>query len=465
MNTIKLLSFTVALSLLPLHNIQAQTLDETARIKELEDKVARLEAVMGNVDDYINHKVEQRVKDELAQGEQQIKIVRGTWDSAAQDPNPEAVTVKLTPGLKVERQDKKHSFAVGGRLQVDGAYFDDDLTDQPDGTVVRRARLNVGGHVFNDWVYKAEYDFANDSTALKDAYIGYAGLDGMLFRLGHTKEPLTMDTMTSSLHGLFIERSSAATIFHPVRNIGIDGRYVTGHWHLQAGAYADGSTSSGSNDDEQFSVTGRLVFAPVAEKDAVLHFGVSGSYREPDRGLETVQYRERPENAVQSDRFIDTGAISEVDSYTVAGLELAASYKPVWLQAEYLRSDISREDGNPDARFDSYYAQLGYILTGESRPYSIKSATFGRLKPNAPLSSGNGWGAFELGARYSHVDLNDASAGITGGEMDNYTVGLNWYPEDNLKFQVNYIKVETDSQAVVANDDPSIALVRAQYDF
>lgn len=483
MTKVKFFLFVALIAVCPLHVARAAAPDDAERLKELEAKVARLEAIMENVDHYIDQQVEARIQsqrvttraaatptptptpdiDALVEKKVAEQLETKMAESVSvSDKN--AVKVSLNPGLKIERADKKHSFQVGGRLQVDGALFNDDKTDQPDGTNVRRARLNVSGKVFNDWVYKAEYDFANDSTALKDAYIGYTGFDDISFRLGHIKEPLTMDTMTSSLHGLFVERSAAATIFHPIRNIGIDGLYVSDHWHVNAGAYRDGPTASGSNDDEEFSVTGRLVFAPVLEDDALLHLGMSGSYRKPDAGLESVQYRERPENTVQSDRLIDTGSISDVDYYTLGGLELAAAYKSFWGQAEYVRSDLTRDNGQPDANFDSYYGQIGYVLTGESRPYSLKSATFGRLKPAAPLSEA-GWGAFELGARYSHVDLNDASASITGGEMDSYTLGLNWYPETHLKFQANYIWADTDSQAVTANDDPQIFLIRAQYDF
>ncbi|MEJ0023880.1 MAG: porin [Alphaproteobacteria bacterium] len=47
------------------------------------------------------------------------------------------------------------------------------------------------------------------------------------------------------------------------------------------------------------------------------------------------------------------------------------------------------------------------------------------------------WGAWEVAARYSNLDLNDhegvsgsavPAGGIRGGEQDITTVGLNWYP-------------------------------------
>ena len=50
-------------------------------------------------------------------------------------------------------------------------------------------------------------------------------------------------------------------------------------------------------------------------------------------------------------------------------------------------------------------------------------------------------GAWEVAARLSHVDLNDGSGAnrIQGGILDGVTLGLNWYFNDNLKFQLDYV--------------------------
>ena len=51
------------------------------------------------------------------------------------------------------------------------------------------------------------------------------------------------------------------------------------------------------------------------------------------------------------------------------------------------------------------------------------------------------FGAWEVAARYSHVDLNDG-AGLTrvqGGKMDGLSFGLNWYLNTNLKVQFEYV--------------------------
>jgi len=52
-----------------------------------------------------------------------------------------------------------------------------------------------------------------------------------------------------------------------------------------------------------------------------------------------------------------------------------------------------------------------------------------------------------------------------GGELDSTTAGVNWHLTNNARLMFNVIDVDTDSNAVVANDDPTVYNVRAQWDF
>ena len=51
-------------------------------------------------------------------------------------------------------------------------------------------------------------------------------------------------------------------------------------------------------------------------------------------------------------------------------------------------------------------------------------------------------GAWQVGVRYSWLDLNDLS--IPGGVVNDVTFGLNWYLNPNLKFQWNYDIADRD---------------------
>jgi phosphate-selective porin OprO/OprP len=68
-------------------------------------------------------------------------------------------------------------------------------------------------------------------------------------------------------------------------------------------------------------------------------------------------------------------------------------------------------------------AQLSYFLTGEERRYVDRQSVFGRVAIRDPVSFGRGtWGAWELTARYSYLDFDDAE--VRGGSMSDVTIGL-----------------------------------------
>ena len=70
---------------------------------------------------------------------------------------------------------------------------------------------------------------------------------------------------------------------------------------------------------------------------------------------------------------------------------------------------------------------LTYSLTGEQHPYDPTTASFRGLRPAKPLGTPGGWGAWEVTARYSNIDLDylpfctAASGGIAGGKQDVWT--------------------------------------------
>lgn len=53
-----------------------------------------------------------------------------------------------------------------------------------------------------------------------------------------------------------------------------------------------------------------------------------------------------------------------------------------------------------------------------------------------------GWGAVELAFRYSNTDLTGGA--IDGGEMDVYSLGVNWLLARNAHFGLNYRYISLD---------------------
>lgn len=400
--------------------------------------------------------------------EKQIEMLRAELKAQKEKPAPKAATIdgikiSMKPSPKIESADGSFSFQPFGRIHTDAAFFDDDKVDHPDGVSIRRARIGFKGKVAEDFKYKIEMDFGKESLSFKDTYLAYSGGDAGTIKLGHFKPFLGLEELTSSNNVTFIERSSPISAFTAGRKIGLAYGVGDKDWSFNLGAFND-TVSVTSSDDEAWSLSSRATYAPVAKKGRVVHLGASANYRVPDASTDSARFRARAENNNASVRSVDTGTISSVDNVIAYGLEAAAVYDGLSLQGEYLAANTDI-DGGGSADFDGYYAQASWLLTGESRPYKAKAGKFGSIKPTNPFNSKGGTGAWELALRYSNLDLNNSSAGITGGEMNNLTAGVNWYVNNYIRLMANYIMVDTDQSATTADDDPNIALLRAQLVF
>ncbi len=109
--------------------------------------------------------------------------------------------------------------------------------------------------------------------------------------------------------------------------------------------------------------------------------------------------------------------------------------------------------------FDGWYANASYFLTGESRVYDVKHGLFKRTKPNSIVGKG-GYGAWEVAARYSAINLNDGA--IKGGRAQNMTIGVNWYATPTIRFMGNYVMTDASRSE---KEDPNIFQLRGQIDF
>lgn len=363
--------------------------------------------------------------------------------------------------LAIEDPDGDWEWRIGGRIMVDGAHYwhDGDL-DFESGSEFRRARLYVSGKLWNAWKMKLQYDFTNSgSEGIRDAYIQYTGFKPTSFTVGNFKEPFSLEELTSSKYITFMERAMP-NVFAPGRAIGA-GVHTTFNDMFTGAAGFFSEAPEDEGQDEGFGITGRVTFSPVHTDAQVVHLGAAGSWRKTDGG-DSLRLRQRPDSHVTSIRLVDAGSF-DVDDFLRVGVEGAAVYGPFHVQGEYLHLDASRNIAtNQDVGFGGWYAEAGYFLTGESRPYKFEKGAFDNLKPRSVVGQG-GIGAWQVAARYSDLDLSDED--IDGGEEKNITVGLNWYPTANMRLMANYVNVldlDGGPFAAAGADDLNVIQVRAQ---
>ncbi|WP_373501249.1 porin [Desulfococcus sp.] len=79
------------------------------------------------------------------------------------------------------------------------------------------------------------------------------------------------------------------------------------------------------------------------------------------------------------------------------------------------------------------------------------------------LAQDGGLGAWELGARWSWLDLTDNE--ISGGEENNFTLAVNWYLNPNYRFMFNYIYADATDRKDAEDGKANIFQTRFQVDF
>ncbi|HEY5138447.1 MAG TPA: porin, partial [Methylococcales bacterium] len=132
------------------------------------------------------------------------------------------------------------------------------------------------------------------------------------------------------------------------------------------------------------------------------------------------------------------GPSAQASSLTRFGAESALVYGPFSAQAEYIQTNVSGK-GYGNSTMEGAYGYLTYFLTGESRNFKVKTASWDRIKPNHNFDLKGGWGAWELAAGYDYLNLN--TQGINGGKASTVKFGLNWYPNSHLRVMADYIHV------------------------
>ena len=344
-------------------------------------------------------------------------------------------------GFKFESADKHFKLKFGGRIHYDMAWMwqDDDLStafgDFSNGTELRRVRFYNSGTIYSNVAYKLQLEFAGGKTSFKDVYIEFKRLPlvGNL-RVGQMKEPYRLEVLASSNDMPFIERA-AYTAFGPERNAGIliHNSLFDGALAFQAGVFRNADdTGNDKNAGDAYNLTARLTSQLLKneDKNTFLHLGVGLSRR--NNTAKEYELSVRP--AVHlAPKYLFTGKLTNVDHTELVNFEGAYHAGPFTVQAEYLLATVN---GGTELNFGSYYGQLSYFLTGESRAWKGSYAGFGGIKPKNNFRE-NGGGAWEVALRYSATELNDRT--IAGGEMTEWTLGLNWYLNPASRIQLNYV--------------------------
>ena len=382
-----------------------------------------------------------------------------------EDPN--RFRVYWQDGVRMDSADEQFKLRIGGRIMNDWTFVraDDSLVESlgslgsfvRDGAQFRRARLYASGVMYDRIEYRAEFDFADSFANFSDIYVGLRDVPVLgTVKAGHFKEPFGLEALTSSNHITLLERS-AGDVFAPLRNTGISfqNTVAQGRINYSAGVFRETLNAGQSVGSGGPNLTARVTGLPVYADGGRKYLHVGAAYSHQGTPLGATLFGSRPE-ANLLPPFVLTPLLT-TSSYNMVGLEAAAVAGPFSVQSEYMKASVdSVSSGDPT--FSGFYVLGSFFLTGEHRPYWHGGGAFDRVRPNSSFMDDGGIGAWEIVARFSQLDLNDRL--VRGGEMKNFTFGVNWHLNPYSRIMWNYVRSE-----VMDTGNADILQMRFKIDF
>lgn len=349
---------------------------------------------------------------------------------------------------------------LDNRIQADGAvYFGAPDYADPigNGTSIRRARFAVKAQVDENWYGEFDMDLANGLVELKDAIVRYTGVPNLDLQVGNFKEFFSIQRNTTSRYLQFIERPMVCSALAPSRHLGFNAKYAKDWIWASAGVFAqkiagieewdltaDNNKDFGRNSG--YSATGKLVFRPLYKMDnASLHLGAAVSYRTPkvtDDAYGCYRASARNSTNINRKKYLDTNNLPGFNHNLLYTFELAGHWNGLRYEAAYMATDVyfnADAVDNATKHFGGWYVQAGYLLFGGKQRYDANGGKYTKVE------RGRKWGDVELCGRYEFCDLNSGT--VYGGAAQAYTLGLNWWINNNVRMQLNYQFNDNDRYA------------------
>jgi phosphate-selective porin OprO/OprP len=377
-------------------------------------------------------------------------LFRMWWDQYLlyQLYQPITVPVPFTGGEKTIGEEINVNGRAGLKLSLDGAgYHSSDRDPQiPGGFDVRTFRLYTDGRFgrgADPTLYKLEFGTVSSSFYMTSGWVRWQGIDYVRnIQAGYETVPQTLENIYAFSALTFMEASSMSLAFSPGNRLGVetDRTFENERITTSVGLYSigsdpglDGGTVTQTLLYPVVRVTGLPIYVDRG-KDGVklLHLGVS--LGEQFAKGSQFQFRSRPESFI-APYLVDTGEI-DADRAGLLGLEAIYMNGPLTLTAEASGTKLTGAE-NGTSSFWGGYASAGWFLTGEQRGYDRqKGVVDSVLLPKREFEWKHPtWGAWEVAARYSYLDLNSGS--VNGGTMHIAMLGLNWYWNRYVRWMFN----------------------------
>lgn len=381
------------------------------------------------------------------------------------------LSVKLDKsGLSVKNAENDTLMRIHGFIQADGRFFpSDDDNNANDSFELRHARLIVEGGA-HGFFYNVTPDFGSAAVVLMDAFVGYKYKDAFGIQFGKMKPPIGIDQLQGTQDQRFTEYG-LPVLLTPSRDAGglafgtFNDKYFETKLTWQLGVFNNTPDNVNDNIDKD---DGKEVLARlIIDRDGI-GAGVAGTFGNTEGSAGNSILPSFTTSGRQTFFAYSAGSFADGNTWRVD--PQAYIYKgPVGAFADYIVSDERVRNGatEQDILNKAWGVQLEWVLTGED-------ATYKSVSPAHPFDPGAGhWGAWELDARYGHLDIDDdafpilASRSVSASAATNWGIGLNGFLNDNARvlFAYEHTTFEDGKVGGADRETENALFGRAQYQF
>ena len=435
----------------------------------------------------------EELQQRLDEQEQKIRVLERRLeiqDEASATAKESTPVVSAGPrDFTLRSADSENQLKIRGVMHLDGRYTNDDEdTAVYDTAQATRVRPIIEGTLGGRYDFRFTPDFGQGRTVIQDAYVTARFHPAAALTVGKFKAPVGLERLQSANDIRFVARAFPTSLA-PNRDFGVQlgGEFDEGRLNYQA-AVLNGAIDGGSsealgdvdvNDDKEYAL--RLFSHPFAGSEGRLGglgIGIAGTWTD-QTGTATLPLLPafRTPEGVTFFRYRagTTPTLADGERTRIAPQFYYYAGR-LGLLGEYIEvsQDVSRltDTGLRSGTVDTTAWQLAgsWFLTGED-------ATFKGYKPLSAFKPGEGWGGLELVARVHQLEIDEAAfAGgadsfadpqASASKATGWTVGLNWYLNENLKWMLDYERTSFEGGAAEGadRDDTDAVLLRLALGF
>jgi phosphate-selective porin OprO/OprP len=362
------------------------------------------------------------------------------------------------------QEEPKLTVKPTGRILLDAAYVNPQHVEDKlkSGVGIPDFRIGVGFN-YGQWTGKVDVGFAYGRVNMKDVYVQYDFDKKNFIRGGYFKHKYGYQSSTSTSFKESMEEPQSNTAFYNERMIGVMYEHYRQEFLATASVFVETDAMKVSTDElgnEGVGAMTRLVYRPYAERGKMFQVGISG-------GIEGARYSSDEQLNHKQFTLISRwpmrvakvnaqeALITDAKTMYKFSPEIMYSYGRFGVIGQYYLNTITRSNNLASFTGSGAYVTLRALVKGRTYSPNLKDGGIDIPDP----------GNMELCLQYNYTSLSDATAGVFGGYLNDWSLCYNFYLNKYMIWRVRASWTKVTNRLGFENNECTILETRMQVKF